>query len=215
MTELRNSQSYSLSFISSLVGFELYSMVPSICPLETLHNALFLKQVDDFLASIASPSTEVLRKVPEMSSMATRSSPGMRRKISLNTYTPTKILPTPPAALKSSKASSKAAAGGPSQAMAPHTSSRKKSINSKTEGHEPKKSTGKKRWAHTRTESFHAYKGTCCLAKRMSKKPWLKLVRASDSCVIMLYFIHLCISLNTSKARGPPVFIQTRSSGRI
>nr|AAH53396.1 Histidine acid phosphatase domain containing 1 [Mus musculus] len=127
------------------VGFELYSMVPSICPLETLHNALFLKQVDDFLAPIASPSTEVLRKVPEMSSMATRSSPGMRRKISLNTYTPTKILPTPPAALKSSKASSKAAAGGPSQAMAPHTSSRKKSINSKTEGHEPKKSTGKKR----------------------------------------------------------------------
>lgn len=127
------------------VGFELYSMVPSICPLETLHNALFLKQVDDFLASIASPSTEVLRKVPEMSSMASRSSPGMRRKISLNTYTPTKILPTPPAALKSTKASSKAAAGGPSLAMASHTSSRKKSLSSKTEGHEPKKSTGKKR----------------------------------------------------------------------
>ncbi|XP_028611511.1 inositol hexakisphosphate and diphosphoinositol-pentakisphosphate kinase 2 isoform X2 [Grammomys surdaster] len=127
------------------VGFELYSMVPSICPLETLHNALFLKQVDDFLASVASPSTEVLRKVPEMTSMASRSSPGMRRKISLNTYTPTKILPTPPAALKSTKASSKAAAGGPSPAMASHTSSRKKSLSSKTEGHEPKKSTGKKR----------------------------------------------------------------------
>ncbi|EDL91854.1 rCG55411, isoform CRA_b [Rattus norvegicus] len=127
------------------VGFELYSMVPSICPLETLHNALFLKQVDDFLASIASPSTEVLRKVPEMSSVASRSSPGIRRKISLNTYTPTKILPTPPAAVKSTKASSKAAAGGPSLAMASHTSSRKKSLSSKTEGHEPKKSTGKKR----------------------------------------------------------------------
>ncbi|XP_076770797.1 inositol hexakisphosphate and diphosphoinositol-pentakisphosphate kinase 2 isoform X3 [Arvicanthis niloticus] len=126
-------------------GFELYSMVPSICPLETLHNALFLKQVDDFLASIASPSTEVLRKVPEMTSMASRSSPGMRRKISLNTYTPTKILPTPPAVLKSTKASSKAAVGGPSLAMASHTSSRKKSLSSKTEGHEPKKSTGKKR----------------------------------------------------------------------
>ncbi|XP_038940817.1 inositol hexakisphosphate and diphosphoinositol-pentakisphosphate kinase 2 isoform X8 [Rattus norvegicus] len=126
-------------------GFELYSMVPSICPLETLHNALFLKQVDDFLASIASPSTEVLRKVPEMSSVASRSSPGIRRKISLNTYTPTKILPTPPAAVKSTKASSKAAAGGPSLAMASHTSSRKKSLSSKTEGHEPKKSTGKKR----------------------------------------------------------------------
>ncbi|XP_029330316.1 inositol hexakisphosphate and diphosphoinositol-pentakisphosphate kinase 2 isoform X14 [Mus caroli] len=137
---------FSISFARHPTnGFELYSMVPSICPLETLHNALFLKQVDDFLASIASPSTEVLRKVPDMSSMATRSSPGMRRKISLNTYTPTKILPTPPAALKSSKANSKAAASGPSPAMAPHTSSRKKSISSKTEGHEPKKSTGKKR----------------------------------------------------------------------
>uniref|UniRef100_A0A3P9A9T6 Inositol hexakisphosphate and diphosphoinositol-pentakisphosphate kinase n=1 Tax=Esox lucius TaxID=8010 RepID=A0A3P9A9T6_ESOLU len=36
-----------------LDGFELYSMVPSICPLETLHNSLSLKQIDDFLASIA------------------------------------------------------------------------------------------------------------------------------------------------------------------
>ncbi|XP_038940813.1 inositol hexakisphosphate and diphosphoinositol-pentakisphosphate kinase 2 isoform X4 [Rattus norvegicus] len=137
---------FSISFARHPTnGFELYSMVPSICPLETLHNALFLKQVDDFLASIASPSTEVLRKVPEMSSVASRSSPGIRRKISLNTYTPTKILPTPPAAVKSTKASSKAAAGGPSLAMASHTSSRKKSLSSKTEGHEPKKSTGKKR----------------------------------------------------------------------
>lgn len=137
---------FSISFARHPTnGFELYSMVPSICPLETLHNALFLKQVDDFLASIASPSTEVLRKVPEMSSMATRSSPGMRRKISLNTYTPAKILPTAPAALKSGKTSSKAAAGGPSPAVTSHTSSRKKSLSSKTEGHEPKKSTGKKR----------------------------------------------------------------------
>ncbi|XP_038196499.1 inositol hexakisphosphate and diphosphoinositol-pentakisphosphate kinase 2 isoform X6 [Arvicola amphibius] len=127
------------------VGFELYSMVPSICPLETLHNALFLKQVDDFLASIASPSTEVLRKVPELSSMASRSSPGMRRKVSLNTYTPAKILPTPPATLKSTKASSKAAVSGPSPAVASHTSTRKKSLTGKTEGHEHKKSTGKKR----------------------------------------------------------------------
>ncbi|XP_071468466.1 inositol hexakisphosphate and diphosphoinositol-pentakisphosphate kinase 2 isoform X5 [Marmota flaviventris] len=87
-------------------GFELYSMVPSICPLETLHNALSLKQVDEFLASIASPSNEVLRKTPEVFS-ASRTSPAMRRKVSLNTYTPAKILPTPPATLKSTKASSK------------------------------------------------------------------------------------------------------------
>ncbi|XP_060224271.1 inositol hexakisphosphate and diphosphoinositol-pentakisphosphate kinase 2 isoform X9 [Meriones unguiculatus] len=126
------------------VGFELYSMVPSICPLETLHNALFLKQVDDFLASIASPSAEVLRKVPEMSSVASRSSPGMRRKVSLNTYTPTKILPTPPATLKSTKASNKAVTSL-SPAVASHASTRKKSLPGKTEGHEHKKSTGKKR----------------------------------------------------------------------
>nr|XP_048298081.1 inositol hexakisphosphate and diphosphoinositol-pentakisphosphate kinase 2 isoform X2 [Myodes glareolus] len=137
---------FSISFARHPTnGFELYSMVPSICPLETLHNALFLKQVDDFLASVASPSTEVLRKVPEMSSMASRSSPGVRRKISLNTYTPAKILPTPPATLKSTKASSKAAVSGPSPAVASHTSTRKKSLIGKTEGHEHKKSTGKKR----------------------------------------------------------------------
>ncbi|XP_058296647.1 inositol hexakisphosphate and diphosphoinositol-pentakisphosphate kinase 2 isoform X19 [Hylobates moloch] len=89
------------------VGFELYSMVPSICPLETLHNALSLKQVDEFLASIASPSSDVPRKTAEISSTALRSSPIMRKKVSLNTYTPAKILPTPPATLKSTKASSK------------------------------------------------------------------------------------------------------------
>ncbi|XP_014652399.1 PREDICTED: inositol hexakisphosphate and diphosphoinositol-pentakisphosphate kinase 2 isoform X6 [Ceratotherium simum simum] len=127
------------------IGFELYSMVPSICPLETLHNALSLKQVDEFLASIASPSSEVPRKSPEISSTASRSSPVMRRKISLNTYTPAKILPTPPATLKSTKASSKPATSGPSSAVVPNTSSRKKSITSKTETHEHKKTTGKKK----------------------------------------------------------------------
>ncbi|XP_049503626.1 inositol hexakisphosphate and diphosphoinositol-pentakisphosphate kinase 2 isoform X18 [Panthera uncia] len=127
------------------VGFELYSMVPSICPLETLHNALSLKQVDEFLASIASPSSEVPRKTPEISSSASRSSPVMRRKISLNTYTPAKILPTPPATLKNTKASSKPATSGPSNAVVPNTSSRKKTIASKTEMHEHKKTTGKKK----------------------------------------------------------------------
>ncbi|XP_029798517.1 inositol hexakisphosphate and diphosphoinositol-pentakisphosphate kinase 2 isoform X9 [Suricata suricatta] len=127
------------------VGFELYSMVPSICPLETLHNALSLKQVDEFLASIASPSSEVPRKTPEISSSASRSSPVVRRKISLNTYTPAKILPTPPATLKSTKASSKPATSGPSNAVVPNTSSRKKTVACKTEMHEHKKTTGKKK----------------------------------------------------------------------
>nr|XP_008989991.2 inositol hexakisphosphate and diphosphoinositol-pentakisphosphate kinase 2 isoform X17 [Callithrix jacchus] len=126
-------------------GFELYSMVPSICPLETLHNALSLKQVDEFLASIASPSCDVPRKTPEISSTALRSSPIMRKKVSLNTYTPAKILPTPPATLKNTKASSKPATSGPSSAVVPNTSSRKKNITSKTEMHEHKKNTGKKK----------------------------------------------------------------------
>uniref|UniRef100_A0A8C3YUH4 Inositol hexakisphosphate and diphosphoinositol-pentakisphosphate kinase n=1 Tax=Catagonus wagneri TaxID=51154 RepID=A0A8C3YUH4_9CETA len=126
-------------------GFELYSMVPSICPLETLHNALSLKQVDEFLASIASPSSEVPWKTPEISSSTSRSSPVMRRKVSLNTYTPAKILPTPPATVKSTKASSKPATSGPSSAIVPNTSSRKKGVTSKTEVHEHKKNTAKKK----------------------------------------------------------------------
>ncbi|XP_021569396.1 inositol hexakisphosphate and diphosphoinositol-pentakisphosphate kinase 2 isoform X2 [Carlito syrichta] len=126
-------------------GFELYSMVPSICPLETLHNALSLKQVDEFLASIASPSSDIPRKTPEISSTVSRSSPAMRRKVSLNTYTPAKILPTPPATLKSTKASSKPATSGPSSAVVPNTSSRKKNTPSKTEIHEHKKNSGKKK----------------------------------------------------------------------
>ncbi|XP_048187128.1 inositol hexakisphosphate and diphosphoinositol-pentakisphosphate kinase 2 isoform X3 [Perognathus longimembris pacificus] len=126
-------------------GFELYSMVPSICPLETLHNALSLKQVDDFLAFIASPSSEALDKTPEMSHIVSRSSPVQRRKISLNTYTPAKILPTPSATLKSTKASQKAAVSGPSAAGLPNSSSRKKSVTIKPEVPEHKKSTGKKK----------------------------------------------------------------------
>ncbi|XP_078221217.1 inositol hexakisphosphate and diphosphoinositol-pentakisphosphate kinase 2 isoform X21 [Callithrix jacchus] len=137
---------FSISFARHPTnGFELYSMVPSICPLETLHNALSLKQVDEFLASIASPSCDVPRKTPEISSTALRSSPIMRKKVSLNTYTPAKILPTPPATLKNTKASSKPATSGPSSAVVPNTSSRKKNITSKTEMHEHKKNTGKKK----------------------------------------------------------------------
>ncbi|XP_063309719.1 inositol hexakisphosphate and diphosphoinositol-pentakisphosphate kinase 2 isoform X2 [Pelobates fuscus] len=76
-------------------GFELYSMVPSICPLETLHNSLSLKQVDEFLSAIAVPSSDSFLDTPS----ASPSTPGYYsvggRKVSLNTYTPTKILPTP------------------------------------------------------------------------------------------------------------------------
>ncbi|XP_072272218.1 inositol hexakisphosphate and diphosphoinositol-pentakisphosphate kinase 2 isoform X3 [Pyxicephalus adspersus] len=87
---------FSISFARHPTnGFELYSMVPSICPLETLHNSLSLKQVDEFLSAIAAPSSDCLLDTPT----ASPSTPGFHshvvRKVSLNTYTPTKILPTP------------------------------------------------------------------------------------------------------------------------
>ncbi|XP_073402673.1 inositol hexakisphosphate and diphosphoinositol-pentakisphosphate kinase 2 isoform X8 [Dendrobates tinctorius] len=88
---------FSISFARHPTnGFELYSMVPSICPLETLHNSLSLKQVDEFLAAIAVPSSECFLDTPTSSPCT----PGFHghvggRKTSLNTYTPTKILPTP------------------------------------------------------------------------------------------------------------------------
>ncbi|XP_021235851.1 inositol hexakisphosphate and diphosphoinositol-pentakisphosphate kinase 2 isoform X5 [Numida meleagris] len=76
-------------------GFELYSMVPSICPLETLHNSLSLKQVDEFLASVAAPSKENLQESCTDFTSPTYMSPLSGRKIPLNTYTPAKIQPTP------------------------------------------------------------------------------------------------------------------------
>ncbi|XP_073672182.1 inositol hexakisphosphate and diphosphoinositol-pentakisphosphate kinase 2 isoform X6 [Paramisgurnus dabryanus] len=71
-----------------LEGFELYSMVPSICPLETLHNSLSLKQVDDFLASIAIFPDPILDISASSPAVPTKKGP-------LNTYTPAKVLPCP------------------------------------------------------------------------------------------------------------------------
>uniref|UniRef100_A0A8C1U3G6 Inositol hexakisphosphate and diphosphoinositol-pentakisphosphate kinase n=1 Tax=Cyprinus carpio TaxID=7962 RepID=A0A8C1U3G6_CYPCA len=75
-------------FSSMFSGFELYSMVPSICPLETLHNSLSLKQVDDFLASIAISHDPVLEISASSPAVPTKKAP-------LNTYTPAKVLPCP------------------------------------------------------------------------------------------------------------------------
>ncbi|XP_016317979.1 inositol hexakisphosphate and diphosphoinositol-pentakisphosphate kinase 2-like [Sinocyclocheilus anshuiensis] len=75
-------------FSSMFSGFELYSMVPSICPLETLHNSMSLKQVDDFLASIAISHDPVLEISASSPAVPTKKAP-------LNTYTPAKVLPCP------------------------------------------------------------------------------------------------------------------------
>lgn len=44
--------------ISFLTGFEGCSMVPTIYPLETLHNALSLRQVSEFLSRVCQRHTE-------------------------------------------------------------------------------------------------------------------------------------------------------------
>ncbi|KTF84688.1 hypothetical protein cypCar_00019103 [Cyprinus carpio] len=68
-----------------LDGFELYSMVPSICPLETLHNSLSLRQVDDFLASIAishDPVLEISASSPDQVDFPARKPRGISGKTS-------------------------------------------------------------------------------------------------------------------------------------
>uniref|UniRef100_A0A4W5RMM8 Inositol hexakisphosphate and diphosphoinositol-pentakisphosphate kinase n=1 Tax=Hucho hucho TaxID=62062 RepID=A0A4W5RMM8_9TELE len=93
---------FSISFARHPTnGFELYSMVPSICPLETLHNSLSLKQIDDFLASIA--VRIAARRTVQMinGNLLTLASQCLFlcstavKKTPLNTYTPAKILPCP------------------------------------------------------------------------------------------------------------------------
>ncbi|KAM9377152.1 inositol hexakisphosphate and diphosphoinositol-pentakisphosphate kinase 1 isoform 5-T5 [Pholidichthys leucotaenia] len=52
----------SLPCKSGMFGFEGCSMVPSIYPLETLHNSLSLKQVDEFLNRVCESSSEAQAK---------------------------------------------------------------------------------------------------------------------------------------------------------
>uniref|UniRef100_W5MRW4 Inositol hexakisphosphate and diphosphoinositol-pentakisphosphate kinase n=1 Tax=Lepisosteus oculatus TaxID=7918 RepID=W5MRW4_LEPOC len=109
---------FSISFARHPTnGFELYSMVPSICPLETLHNSLSLKQVDDFLASVAASSNETFLETPTSSPASTLGYGTVpSRKTSLNTYTPARILPSPFSHSSSKKASDRASvvSSGPS-----------------------------------------------------------------------------------------------------
>lgn len=44
--------------LESAAGFEGCSLVPSIYPLETLHNSLSLKQVDEFLTALCKNGSE-------------------------------------------------------------------------------------------------------------------------------------------------------------
>ena len=60
-------------------GFEGCSMVPSIYPLETLHNSLSLKQVDEFLNTVCESSSEA--HVKTMKGRRTTQSHGLADKL--------------------------------------------------------------------------------------------------------------------------------------
>lgn len=60
--EVRLVMKFLFCGFPSAAGFEGCSMVPSIYPLETLHNSLSLKQVDDFLNRVCESSSEAHAK---------------------------------------------------------------------------------------------------------------------------------------------------------
>ncbi|XP_046889305.1 inositol hexakisphosphate and diphosphoinositol-pentakisphosphate kinase 2-like isoform X13 [Hypomesus transpacificus] len=64
-------------------GFEGCSMVPSIYPLETLHNSLSLKQVDEFLSAVCESSSEAHAKTMKALSALFDS----QSQASMDTYT--------------------------------------------------------------------------------------------------------------------------------
>lgn len=73
-------------FLSVSAGFEGCSMVPSIYPLETLHNSLSLKQVDEFLNKVCESSSEAHAKTMKGDSLYFRSNVGIDVSIILNLW---------------------------------------------------------------------------------------------------------------------------------
>uniref|UniRef100_A0A673KNH5 Inositol hexakisphosphate and diphosphoinositol-pentakisphosphate kinase n=1 Tax=Sinocyclocheilus rhinocerous TaxID=307959 RepID=A0A673KNH5_9TELE len=71
---------FSVSFAKHPTnGFEGCSMVPSIYPLETLHNSLSLKQVNEFLTTVSPAPRLPQRLTPPHASASVRRSPSHRR----------------------------------------------------------------------------------------------------------------------------------------
>uniref|UniRef100_A0A1A8FCN9 Inositol hexakisphosphate and diphosphoinositol-pentakisphosphate kinase n=1 Tax=Nothobranchius korthausae TaxID=1143690 RepID=A0A1A8FCN9_9TELE len=60
----------SLPYKIGMFGFEGCSMVPSIYPLETLHNLLSLKQVEEFLSKVCENSCEAQAKTMKVSALS-------------------------------------------------------------------------------------------------------------------------------------------------
>ncbi|ROL43951.1 Inositol hexakisphosphate and diphosphoinositol-pentakisphosphate kinase 1 [Anabarilius grahami] len=70
LTRAPRKKPSSLRSLSSQAGFEGCSLVPSIYPLETLHNSLSLKQVDEFLTALCKNGSEAqFKRLKSLSAM--------------------------------------------------------------------------------------------------------------------------------------------------
>ncbi|XP_051975462.1 inositol hexakisphosphate and diphosphoinositol-pentakisphosphate kinase 1-like isoform X3 [Xyrauchen texanus] len=70
LTRPHRKKPFSPWSLSSQGGFEGCSMVPSIYPLETLHNSLSLKQVDEFLTAVCKNGSETqFKRMKSLSAM--------------------------------------------------------------------------------------------------------------------------------------------------
>ncbi|XP_031808056.1 inositol hexakisphosphate and diphosphoinositol-pentakisphosphate kinase 1 isoform X5 [Sarcophilus harrisii] len=76
-----------------LYGFEGCSMVPTIYPLETLHNALSLRQVNEFLSSVCQRHTDAQVSAALFDSMHSNQAPG-------GPFAPPQTLHSPPLQLR-------------------------------------------------------------------------------------------------------------------
>lgn len=70
LTRAPRKKPSSLRNLSSQAGFEGCSLVPSIYPLETLHNSLSLKQVDEFLTALCKNGSQAqFKRLKSLSAM--------------------------------------------------------------------------------------------------------------------------------------------------
>ncbi|XP_072480876.1 inositol hexakisphosphate and diphosphoinositol-pentakisphosphate kinase 1 isoform X8 [Notamacropus eugenii] len=76
-----------------LYGFEGCSMVPTVYPLETLHNALSLRQVNEFLSSVCQRHTDAQVSAALFDSMHSNQAPG-------GPFAPPQTLHSPPLQLR-------------------------------------------------------------------------------------------------------------------
>ncbi|KAK7121494.1 hypothetical protein R3I93_022550 [Phoxinus phoxinus] len=99
LTRAPRKKPSSLRNVSSQAGFEGCSLVPSIYPLETLHNSLSLKQVDEFLTALCKNGSQAqFKRLKSLSAMFESHSQPSIDVDSQETPVSTPVQPNQPAA---------------------------------------------------------------------------------------------------------------------